>query len=310
MPTTFTNQATLSYNNQSIPSNVVTGVLTEVLSVSKTAIPAAYQNGDTITYAVQLVNSGTAALTGLTLTDNLGAYTPAAGTAAVVPMTYQSDTLRYYRNGILQATPTIAATSPLTVTGLSIPAGGNTTLMYAVKTNQFTPYGAEESVTNTATVTGGGLAAPLTAEATVNADPAPGFERYQIHVSDDGDGGGCADVHLHAAKPWRNGNDGDGQRVTDGYVHACADNHERDAERHGADCRHGLHLRRRDLPHADTAADSRRHLHPQCDDGRSDGYARHGNACRYGYGLTIGLPGLLARIGHFSTLDRKRENSV
>jgi len=36
MPTTFTNQATLSYNNQSIPSNVVTGVLTEVLSVSKT----------------------------------------------------------------------------------------------------------------------------------------------------------------------------------------------------------------------------------------------------------------------------------
>ena len=126
MPTTFTNQATLSYNNQSIPSNVVTGVLTEVLSVSKTAIPAAYQNGDTITYAVQLVNSGTAALTGLTLTDNLGAYTPAAGTAAVVPMTYQSDTLRYYRNGILQATPTIAATSPLTVTGLSIPAGGNT----------------------------------------------------------------------------------------------------------------------------------------------------------------------------------------
>ena len=263
MPTTFTNQATLSYNNQSIPSNVVTGVLTEVLSVSKTAIPAAYQNGDTITYAVQLVNSGTAALTGLTLTDNLGAYTPAAGTAAVVPMTYQSDTLRYYRNGILQATPTIAATSPLTVTGLSIPAGGNTTLMYAVKTNQFTPYGAEESVTNTATVTGGGLAAPLTAECRSRA----GFERYQIHVSDDGDGGGCADVHLHAAKPWRNGNDGDGQRVTDGYVHACADDHERDAERHGADCRHGLHLRRRDLPHADTAADSRRHLHPQCDDG-------------------------------------------
>ena len=25
-------------------------------------------------------------------------------------------------------------------------------------------------------------------------------------MSDDGDGGGCADVHLHAAKPWRNGN--------------------------------------------------------------------------------------------------------
>ena len=32
MPTTFTNQATLSYNNQSIPSNVVTGVLTGVVA--------------------------------------------------------------------------------------------------------------------------------------------------------------------------------------------------------------------------------------------------------------------------------------
>lgn len=173
MPTTFTNQATLSYNNQSIPSNIVTGVLTEVLSVSKTAIPATYRNGDTITYAVQLVNSGTTALTNLTLTDNLGAYTPTTGTVTVVPMTYQGDTLRYYSNGVLQTTPTVAATSPLTVTGLSIPAGGNITLMYAVKTNQFTPYGVEESVTNTATVTGGGLAAPLTADATVNADPAP-----------------------------------------------------------------------------------------------------------------------------------------
>lgn len=173
MPTTFTNQATLSYNNQTIPSNVVTGVLTEVLSVSKTAIPETYQEGDTITYAVQLVNAGATELTGLTLTDNLGAYTLAAGGATVVPMTYQLDTLRYYQNGVLQATPTIAATSPLTVTGLSIPAGGNITLMYAARTNEFTPYGAETSVTNTATVTGGGLAAPLTAEATVNANTAP-----------------------------------------------------------------------------------------------------------------------------------------
>ena len=281
MPTTFTNQATFSYNNQSIPSNVVTGVLTEVLSVSKTAIPAAYQNGDTITYAVQLVNSGTAALTGLTLTDNLGAYTPAAAAVAVVPMTYQSDTLRYYRNGILQATPTVAATSPLTVTGLSIPAGGNTTLMYAVKTNQFTPYGAEESVTNTATVTGGGLAAPLTAEATVNADPAPDLSVIKSM---------CPTTVTEAGALTYTGNDGDGQRVADGYVHACADNHKRDAGRHGTDCRHGLHLRRCDLPHADAAADSRRHLHPQCDDGRSDNYARHGNACRHGYGLIIACP--------------------
>ena len=37
MPT-FTNQATLSYNNITTNSNVVTGQLLEVLSVTKTAV--------------------------------------------------------------------------------------------------------------------------------------------------------------------------------------------------------------------------------------------------------------------------------
>ena len=70
----FTNVATLSYGGNQVSSNVVTGEIREVLTVSKTAVPAAYAVGDTITYVIYLINSGTAALTGLTVTDDLGGY--------------------------------------------------------------------------------------------------------------------------------------------------------------------------------------------------------------------------------------------
>lgn len=59
----FTNVATLSYGGNQVSSNVVTGEIREVLTVSKTAVPAAYAVGDTITYVIYLINSGTAALT-------------------------------------------------------------------------------------------------------------------------------------------------------------------------------------------------------------------------------------------------------
>lgn len=72
---TFTNQATLSYNGGSTNSNIITGEIVDVLTASKTAVVDTYRTPDKITYVVSLVNTGTLALTNLTLTDNLGAYT-------------------------------------------------------------------------------------------------------------------------------------------------------------------------------------------------------------------------------------------
>ena len=68
----FTNMATLSYNGSQINSNVVTGELRDALTITKTAVSGGYRPGDTVTYVVTLSNTGTAALTGLTLTDDLG----------------------------------------------------------------------------------------------------------------------------------------------------------------------------------------------------------------------------------------------
>lgn len=168
---TFTNQATLSYNGGSTSSNIITGEIVEVLTVSKTAVTDTYRTPDKVSYVVSLVNSGTTTLTGLNLTDNLGAY--AVENITVYPLTYIPDSIRYYTNGTLMTAPTIGVTPPLTITGISVPAGGNATIIYETATNEFTPRGNEDSVINTVTVTGAGLANAVTATATVSPVTAP-----------------------------------------------------------------------------------------------------------------------------------------
>ena len=80
----FTNQAQLSYNDSIKNSNIAVGEILEVLSATKTAVREEYGQNDSVTYVVSLVNSGTTALNGLTLTDNLGEYPFGAGT--LVPL--------------------------------------------------------------------------------------------------------------------------------------------------------------------------------------------------------------------------------
>lgn len=165
---TFFNQATLTYNDNVVNSNIVTGEIVEVLEAAKTATLDTYSAGDEITYIVSIVNSGATAFTGLTITDNLGAYTFGAGT--VVPLTYVDGSVRYFSDGVLQATPTVADTQPLTITGINVPANGNAIIVYKTLANQFAPVGIEGFITNTAVISGAGLANPITVSETVNAE--------------------------------------------------------------------------------------------------------------------------------------------
>lgn len=168
MPT-FQNRATLSVGGNTINSNVVQGEIAEVLRITKTAVNGSYVPGDTVTYAVSVVNTGTAPYTGLTLTDNLGEYPFGDGT--LVPLTYVEGSVQAYVNGVLQTQP--AVTEPFTVTGLTVPAGGNLLVLYSAEVNRFAPPEADGTVTNTVTLTGGGLSAPLTAEAVITAENTP-----------------------------------------------------------------------------------------------------------------------------------------
>ena len=149
---TFTNQATLTYSGGTANSNITTGQLLEVLTASKTAVVPTYRTGRPITYLITLINSGAAALTGLTVTDDLGGYAFNGNT--VYPLTYTAGSVRYYQDGVLQAAPTVTAGPPLTIAGIAVPAGGSTVIAYEAEPSAFAPLGAEGSVVNTAPVTG------------------------------------------------------------------------------------------------------------------------------------------------------------
>ena len=166
----FTNQAQLSYNDSIKNSNIAVGEILEVLSATKTAVREEYGQNDSVTYVVSLVNSGTTALNGLTLTDNLGEYPFGAGT--LVPLTYIPGTIRYYINGTLQMAPAVAAGPPLVISGINIPAGGNGILVYEAEVNQYAPLDATGSITNTAVVSGAGIT-PVTVQETVTTEDGP-----------------------------------------------------------------------------------------------------------------------------------------
>lgn len=161
---TFFNQATLTYNDNIINSNITTGEIQEVLSVTKTAILDTYAQGDDITYVINIRNTGTLAYNGLTLTDDLGTYT--RDTLILTPLTYADGSVNYFVNGIPQAAPAITAGPPLTITGINVPAGGVATILYTARANQFAPLEGDGSVTNTVTVSGGGIT-PITDEETI-----------------------------------------------------------------------------------------------------------------------------------------------
>lgn len=166
----FTNQAQLRYGNAVANSNIAVGEILEVLAATKLAVRQTYGQNDSVTYIISIVNSGTAAINGLTITDNLGAYQFNALT--LTPLTYIEGTVNYYVNGTAQPTPAVTPGPPLTVTGINVPAGGNVTVVYEAAVNEYAPIASGAELTNAAVITGGGIT-PITVSDTVEVETAP-----------------------------------------------------------------------------------------------------------------------------------------
>ena len=167
----FTNQAQLSYNGTTVNSNVVVGEILEVVSADKTAVVDTYAADGTVSYAVSIVNTGSAAITNLTVTDDLGAYEQ--GTQTLTPLTYVDGSVRLFINGTLQPAPIVTADPALTLSGITLPAGGDAVIVYSANVNGFAPLGTDGSIVNTATVTGNGIPAPIDVSATVTPVEGP-----------------------------------------------------------------------------------------------------------------------------------------
>lgn len=167
---TFTNQASLSYNGVVTNSNIIIGELQEVLSATKNAMTDSYTAGSTVTYIVNIINSGTTALNGLTLTDNLGEYT--FNLTPVTPLTYVAGSAQFYVNGVLQATPAVTAGPPLAITGLNIPAGANAMLVYEATVNEYAPLATGGTIVNQAVISGATITDVTVTETVTASDVA------------------------------------------------------------------------------------------------------------------------------------------
>lgn len=167
----FSNQATLQYNGSSTNSNVAYGEILDVLVATKSAVEGSYTPGQIVTYVVTLRNTGSAALTGLTVTDDLGGY-DFNGTT-VYPLTYEAGSVALFANGVPQAAPSVVAGPPLVFSGINVPAGGDVVLVYQARANSYADPASGGVIENTVTVTGDGLSAPITASETVGAEVEP-----------------------------------------------------------------------------------------------------------------------------------------
>lgn len=168
----FTNQAQLSYNNSVTNSNIAVGELLEVLSATKTAVIDTYVRNDNITYIISIINSGTVPFTGLTVTDNLGAYT--WNDTTLVPLSYVDGSVRYYVNGTLQPAPTVTAEgTSLAISGINVPSAENAIIVYETQANQYAPLDVDGTITNIASISGGGITNTVTADETVTTNDIP-----------------------------------------------------------------------------------------------------------------------------------------
>jgi uncharacterized repeat protein (TIGR01451 family) len=166
----FYNRATLSYSGGTVNSNVTTGELVEALAASKTAVVNEYSQGTEITYIINIINSGGTAYTGLTLTDNLGAYS--FNTETLQPLDYVDGSVKYFADGVLQTTPAVSTTNGLVITPITVPANGVATVAYTVTPNGYASPLGTGTIENVATISGNGIT-DVTATETITASASP-----------------------------------------------------------------------------------------------------------------------------------------
>ncbi len=167
----FTNQATLTYQNTVTNSNIATGEILEAIRATKTAVSSSYTQGEDVTYAISIVNTGSAPLTGVTVQDDLGAYSIADTSA--VPLSYVDGSVRVFVNGVLEAPPAVTTENGLVFSGITIPAGGNALILYEAVATAFASPAEGGVITNTAVVTADGLSQTVEASEEIFAGTGP-----------------------------------------------------------------------------------------------------------------------------------------
>lgn len=155
-------QITFNYGNvtgASATSNLATTTLQGPLTVSKNSLNPSYSAGDQLTYVITLENTGSTTISDVTITDNLGRFTPPEMTDPVTPLTYVGPA-QLYINGVLsnQLTTQVTATGELVFSFPALPGNSNAIIVYIVEVNEYAPLSVDEgSITNTVIADAEGL---------------------------------------------------------------------------------------------------------------------------------------------------------
>ena len=159
MPTQITNQARLTYlydgsTRGTATSNVATATVEDALEATKTSLETSYRANDEITYIITVANNCCAGETAVTVTDNLGSFTPAGCPAAVNPLTYVGPA-NLYIDGVLSSSLEVddAEDTEVSFTIPSLASGSNAIIIYKAQVNEFAPLAEGSTIENTATVT-------------------------------------------------------------------------------------------------------------------------------------------------------------
>lgn len=135
--------------------NIAYGEGAEILSARILTMEKVYAIGQHVTYLVSIVNTGKVQYADLTVESDLGMEINRC--VAIYPLTYIEGTIKYFVNGVLQDSPLVPQQQPLTIKGITVPAGGNVTIIYSTFLNENAPHIRGTSVENTAVITGFGI---------------------------------------------------------------------------------------------------------------------------------------------------------
>ncbi len=167
----FSNQATLTLGGVSTNSNIAYGELLEALTLAKVALESSYTPGSAVTYVVTMRNTGSTAISDITITDDLGGYSFDGTT--LYPLRVNEGDVAVFVGGVRQETVTVTPGPPLVISGLTIPAGTDAVLVYQASVTEYADPSGTGTLTNTATATAAALTSAVSDTETVSASTRP-----------------------------------------------------------------------------------------------------------------------------------------
>ena len=166
------NFATVRYTSGGITETKVSNIaeisVESAVGFTKTSLGNTYTDNSILTYILTVTNSSGSAVTGSTITDNLGTYV--FGTTELTPLEYVSPAVLLINGQDVSAQLTVDASisGSLIFTIPSIPAGATANIIYKAQLNDYAPLAVDSTIINTSTFESNSECADTSASATVS----------------------------------------------------------------------------------------------------------------------------------------------